>query len=213
MRLKPIPFDCSDQNAFWWWLIPVSRADQIRLNVNRASLSVFRLDSFAPYLANLNRGASHGWYARQRTALTALGMGHHTAVSALQRDLSKLDPLPTRHTGFGFDHLFKRVNMPQRSDHNLSLSATTVQFFYDHLQLNLKPHLFIFQEVTIKTSSSDRYWYLEMKLVQNQSEVIFRTFTLEEQNRFYCVWNWEQMFSLLLPFWRQTRASARRHCW
>lgn len=72
-----------------------------------------------PYLANLHRGASHGWYAWQRAALTAFRVGHHTAVSALQRDLPKLDPLPTGHTGLRFDHLFVRKRiMAQDSDLN-----------------------------------------------------------------------------------------------
>lgn len=57
------------------------------------------------HLPNADRGPCEGGDAGQGAALPALGVSHHPAVSALQRDLPKLHSLSTRNTRFWLDNL------------------------------------------------------------------------------------------------------------
>lgn len=57
------------------------------------------------HLSNFDRRGDRIGDARQRATLPTLGVRDHPALPTLQRDLAKLDPLPTRHTGLGFDDL------------------------------------------------------------------------------------------------------------
>lgn len=65
-------------------------------------------NDYVPHLSNLDWSASQAGDAWQGTSLTALWVSHHSAISTLQRDFPKLDPLSTRHTRFRLDYLNTR---------------------------------------------------------------------------------------------------------
>lgn len=107
-----------------------------RLKVQRSALC-WR----APYLADLDRSANHAGYARQRASLAALGVGHHAAVPALQRDLAKLYSLPARDARLWLDHLFQGV----KKWHDIKTKQSrrlTALYYYILLCVNTLPHIF-----------------------------------------------------------------------